>query len=278
MYPCLSFYLAVLLVASLAFYPWGVEAACPKPIWLPLSNCVIESANTPTVNSWGAQLTVGSPRGELCLVPSTVVNNTILMGTDICRPDNNPNSTIEQCRSRRGNLFNVAAAGTSFAPLPTSSLVQDSGWALIMAPFEPFQQAGKTTLNMRLDASVNMPVAVVTSGNNHTTHEAGLGLNSVLLESLLDAGLIAVRAFGLNAGSQSAARPRAGSLTLGGYDQASVDGPFVDYPMDYALHESIVTRVCPIQVKIRRLTLRLAGREDIVLSDEGSAIDACIEP
>lgn len=211
-------------------------------------------------------------------MPSTALNNTILMGADVCRSDNRFNTTLDQCRSRRGGLLDVAALGSSFVPIATSSLVPDDGWRKIMAPSQPFQQAGKTTLNLLSDASIEMPVAIVTEGQNHTTSELGLGLNSVFLQSLVDAGLISAQVFGLNAGSQSTAQPRDGSLVLGGYDQASISSHFTEYPMDYPLLKDISLRVCPLQVKIRKLILRPAGGEDITLSDEGSDIDACIEP
>ncbi|ERF72359.1 hypothetical protein EPUS_06115 [Endocarpon pusillum Z07020] len=271
---CIAFFCVI------GFIPhyWRAEAACPKPIWLPLSNCTIARANTPTVDSWGTLLAVRSSGQELCLVPSTALNNSILMGVDVCRPDNRPNSTLDQCRSRRGGLLDVAAMGSSFIPIATSSLVPDDGWRMIMAPSQPFQQAGKTTLNLLSDASIEMPVAIVTEGQNHTTSELGLGLSSVFLQSLVDAGLIAARVFGLNAGSQSTAQPREGSLVLGGYDMASISSHFTEYPMDYPLLEDISNRVCPLQVKIRKLILRPADGDDITLSDEGSDIDACIEP
>lgn len=175
------FYIALFCFIDLIPYHWKVEAACPKPIWLPLSNCTIERANTPTVDSWGTPLEIRSSGQELCLVPSTALNNTILMGADICRSDNRFNTTLDQCRSRRGGLLDVAALGSSFVPIATSSLVPDDGWRKIMAPSQPFQQAGKTTLNLLSDASIEMPVAIVTEGQNHTTSELGLGLNSVFL-------------------------------------------------------------------------------------------------
>ncbi|KAF7510332.1 hypothetical protein GJ744_006828 [Endocarpon pusillum] len=200
------------------------------------------------------------------------------MGVDVCRPDNRPNTTLDQCRSRRGGLLDVAAMGSSFIPIATSSLVPDDGWRKFMDPSQPFQQAGKTTLDLPSDASIEMPVAIVTEGQNHTTSELGLGLSSVFLQSLVDAGLIAARVFGLNAGSQSTAQPREGSLVLGGYDTASISSHFTEYPMDYPLLKEISNRVCPLQVKIRKLILRPADGDDITLSDEGSEIDACIEP
>lgn len=212
------------------------------------------------------------------MVPSTVVNNTVLMGADVCGPTNEPDDTPDQCRSRRGGVFDVAAAGSSFHPMATSLLAPDPGWRVIMAPREPYKLAGETTLRLPADASVNMPVAIVTEGQNHTTSELGLGLDSKFLDRLVDSGLIRARAFGLNAGSRSLAHPRDGSLILGGYDRASISGPFTEYPMNYELNDEFAMRVCPLQVQIRRLFLRPAGGDDIPLSDEASPIPACIEP
>lgn len=116
-----------------------------------------------------------------------------------------------------------------------------------------------------------MPVAVATGGQNHATSELGLGIDSVLLDALMNASLIPATRFGINAGSQSIAKPWDGSLVLGGFDQASINDHFTEYEMNYA-------RICPLQVSMQRLTLRPEGREGIVLSDEGSSFHACIEP
>ena len=278
MAPLRPIYIALLYFIDLISHRSRAEAECPKPIFLPLSNCTIQRANAPSVDSWGIQLGVRSSGQELCFVPSTALNNTVLMGTDVCRPDKRPNNTIDQCGSRRGGLFNLAAAGSSFTPVPTSSLVPDDGWRVFMAPSQPFQQAGRITLNLLSDAAVEMPVAIVTEGQNHTTSELGLSLNSVFLQSLVDAGQISARGFGLNSGSQAIGQTRDGSLILGGYDQASISSHFAEYKMDYPLLRDISIRVCPLQVKIRKLILRPAGEDDITLSDESSVIDACIEP
>lgn len=147
-----------------------------------------------------------------------------------------------------------------------------------MAPLGPYKVAGETTVKLPAYASVDMPVAVVTEGQNHTTSELGLGLNSKFLERMVDSRLIRTRGFGLNAGSQSLDHPRDGSLTLGGYDLASVSGPFTEYPMNYEVKKEDAKRTCPLQVEIRRLLLRPAGRDDIPLSDEAWPIPACIEP
>jgi hypothetical protein len=56
------------------------------------------------VDSWGLQVGIASPPQEVCLVPSTVVNNTVIMTTEISTNDNS--STLAQCDSRRGGLFN----------------------------------------------------------------------------------------------------------------------------------------------------------------------------
>jgi hypothetical protein len=213
---------------------------------------------------------LGSPVQQLCLVPSTVVNNTLIIGTDDC-PDSN--STLEQCSVRYGGLFNVSEAGSSFTKVPLSILAPDPDWVNFASPLPGFTLAGNTTMQLSYEMPVsNFPVAVITEGTTHNVGQLGLSVDSVFLDLLNSTG--SVHGFGLNAGSQSVLNPRSGSLVIGGYDQASINGIFTNYSVTY--HS--IGRVCPFQVNIEKLVLRRPGVKDIELSSEGSEIPACIEP
>lgn len=243
-----------------------------RPIVLALSNCTMHRSDGQTVGSWGLSLSVASQ--DLCLVPSTVTNNTLVMGTDVCADDRN--STAAQCSSRRGGLFDLGAATSSFARTSLGDLRPDQGWAEIMKPLQPFTVAGNATIQLS-DTSVPLTIAVVTEGQNHTTGQLGLGIESSVLDTLVQQKKIDSPVWGINAGSQSS-NPRDGSLVLGGYDQASVSGHFTNFSMDYPINRHPGGRVCPLQVVIERLVLRPAGGDDIAISDLAQPIQACIEP
>jgi hypothetical protein len=182
------------------------------PISLTLSNVSIASQDTST---YGIRVDVGLPRQNLCLTPSTVVDNTLLISTKICTGEQN--ITLAQCRSYHGGTFDFKTAGASFnnVSLAAAQLPADPGWN----EFNPsYSAAGQTQLDLVANNHVpNMTVIVITEGVNFTAGHVGLGKQSVLLRRLKEADLIPSLGFGLNAGSQSIQNPREGSLVLGGY-------------------------------------------------------------
>lgn len=85
-----------------------------------------------------------------------------------------------------------------------------------------------------------------------------------------------VAAFGFLAGSLPISRPRDGHLVIGGYDAASLAGPFTNYSMSDATTAG--NHVCPLQVVVEQLLLIRPELPDIELSSEGTPITSCIEP
>jgi len=245
-----------------------------QPIWLPLGNCTIAQVGIPDVVSWGTVIGIGNTSQQLVFVPSTVANNSLIMTSEVCSGENLQNETAEQCRSRRGNYINLSELMTT----PLDSLQPDLGWAAIMAPLDAFQYAVEEVLQLPSDDSVDMPESPITQGQDHMTSHLGLGIDSELLEQLVNIGMIPARTWGLNPGSQSVVNPRDGNLVLGGFDQASVKDDFVTYDMNYPVAESSGGRDCPLQVFIKHLIMRPVGGSDIPLSDESSPIPTCLEP
>lgn len=243
------------------------------PIALTIANVSIASQDT---SSYGIRLNVGNPKQNLCLTPSTVVDNTLLITSNICATNALGNSTLAQCRSYHGGLFDLTAAGASFqnVSVTTANIPQDPGWLQFN---NPYTVAGRTDLDLVSNvAAANMTVVAITEGSNFTAGHLGLGKNSVLLRHLKDSGQIPSLSFGLNAGSQSIQNPRRGNVMLGGWDPASVASPFYSYPMNYT--DTLAGRYCPLQVQIQGLQLLLAGLEPIELIGEGDGHAACIEP
>jgi hypothetical protein len=202
------------------------------------------------------------------------VNSTLLMSSEVCDTSNLNNETAAQCRSRRGNFVERSdLTSTSIDSLPP-----DLGWAAIMAPLPEFQYAVNALLQLRSDASVQMPEGLITEGQNHTTSHLGLGIESELLSELVNAGMIPGRSWGLNPGSQSILYPRDRNLVLGGYDDSSVKGNFVDYNINYPVAEGSGGHDCSIQVTVESMILRPAGGSHITLSDSSDPFLCCIEP
>jgi len=196
------------------------------------------------------------------------------MSSEVCSAGNLQNETAAQCRSRRGNFVDRS----SLTPTSVDSLPPDPGWAAIMSPLPAFQYAVDALLLLPADDSVNMPEGLITEGQNHTTSHLGLGIESELLDQLVNIGMIPARSWGLNSGSQSVMNARDGSLVLGGYDEGSVKDNFVDYDINYPIAEGSGGRDCPLQVTIEQMILRLAGGTDISLWDESSPVISCVEP
>jgi hypothetical protein len=243
------------------------------PIVLTLSNVTIASQDTST---YGIRADVGRPKQNLCLTPSTVVDSTLLISTNICDEAGDHNMTRAQCRSYHGGTFDLLGAGESFhnVTLTSANLPLDPGWT----KFNPrYTVVGNTNLDLVANSAVpNMTVVVVTEGVNFTAGHIGLGRESVLLHQLKDSDMIPSLAFGLNAGSQSLDHPRDGNLVLGGYDAASITSHFHEYPMNYS--DTLAGRHCPLQVHIQGLQLILEGRAPIQLIGDGDGHAACIEP
>jgi hypothetical protein len=266
------------LFLACTFYAVAIKAAsdCSSssgaPIALTIANVSIASQDTST---YGIRFDVGDPKQNVCLTPSTVVDNTLLVSKNICAPGNLQNMTQAQCRSYHGGTFDLTAAGASFHNLSTTtSLPEDPGWET----FNPnYTVAGDTNLDLVSNLAIpNMTVVVITEGINFTAGHLGLGRDSVILRHLKGSNKIPSLGFGLNAGSQSSQNPRNGNLVLGGYDSASVTSPFYTYPMNYS--DTLAGRHCPLQVQIQRLQLLLDGKDPYELIGIGDGHAACIEP
>jgi hypothetical protein len=120
------------------------------------------------------------------------------------------------------------------------------------------------------------PVALVLDAPNSSISQLGLANNSVFLHLVVKAGFSSVAGFGLLAGSQSVSNPRDGHLILGGYDAASLAGPFHTYPMSNTTHAG--SHVCSLQVEVETLILRRPKNDDVYHVTGGTPMYSCIEP
>ncbi|PVH67496.1 hypothetical protein DL98DRAFT_543089 [Cadophora sp. DSE1049] len=104
-----------------------------EPFILLLSNCTIPpSTNFPDgVDSWGLQLSIASQ--HLFVVPSTIVNNTVITETAICMNGNT--SERAQCNSRRGGTFDFRQHNSGYCNISIQPLAPDDAWTAFNPPF-----------------------------------------------------------------------------------------------------------------------------------------------
>ncbi|KAJ6262750.1 hypothetical protein Dda_1307 [Drechslerella dactyloides] len=265
-------YLAALAttVLSLAAPASGAQSQSSNPpICLNLQNCT-------NVDAWGLQVEVGtsgSARQSLCLVPSTVVNATYVLGTEICNGQNS-NKT---CQASHGGTLDYASL-QNFTVRDTSKL--DTGvegfWNSLNGPVEKFGNvefalAGFTQLN-------DFEIGIVTNGTNFNVGQLGISPNSTFLKALKDQGYIDRLVFGFDAGSQSPYNPRPGHLVLGGYDQSRVVGNFAEFDINY--DDDTEFRPCPFRVGIQKIDLKFDKDSETApfIDMEANNPYACIEP
>lgn len=263
------------LLVLLSAIPLSSATCNATPLWLSLGNCTITNPNGADIESWGALVSVGLSQ-QICVTPSTVVNTTIFMGSQLCNNNTEVqknNMTEAQCASRCGGLIDPDT-------LPSASVgglaTENPGWVGIMYPLPAFNVAVDATLQLHDNVAVTMIEGIETEGNNHTATHLGLGDGSVLLDELVANDVIATRSWGLDSGSQSLLYPRQGNLVFGGYDDSSVLGPFTTYPMNYDIR--LNERVCPLQVQVQSMALRLSDTYEISIFQNSQVLTACIEP
>ncbi|KAK4031426.1 hypothetical protein C8A01DRAFT_21342 [Parachaetomium inaequale] len=272
------------LLVLLPVLGWASPTCYPSPVvQLSLGNCTIPGSDGPTVNSWGIRMGIVNT-DDLCVVPSTVVTNTFLTTEDVCAGNGRVDSqgltlTDPQCRSRRGGFI---FRNQSLQGAPTDGLdAANPNWKA----FNTNITAAATASLRVFDQVVPMVVGLISSGQQSTASHLGLASGSILLEALKDKQLITARSFGLDVGSRSILAPRRGTLTIGGYDQASLASPWHQYNV---VLDKLQERFCPLQVSVTDVTLHgtffdpktnTTGQvpEKTIVSRE-SGTKFCIEP
>ncbi|PVF92310.1 hypothetical protein CPB86DRAFT_791292, partial [Serendipita vermifera] len=246
----------------------------PKPIVFTLSNCTLQGhGDVPDVESWGLQVTLGSPPQEMCLMTSMFTNNTFIPTVKACSTDQT--TDFRTCATRRGGLLDPSSSGSSFGAISSSNdSPPDVNWGAI-DPGNSVTEKGTIPLNLPSEISFSgFPIKTIEGGQNHNTGHLGLGRSSPLLQRLSDEKGI-VSGFGLDVGSQSHLNPRDGHLIVGGYDRQKVGSSFHDYTVT---NSQTSGRICSLLVTITELVLQREGLNDSVLISRGEQIPACIEP
>ncbi|KAM7190834.1 hypothetical protein V8F33_009257 [Rhypophila sp. PSN 637] len=266
------------LFSTLVTMSFATPTCQPPPtIQFKLSNCTLLSPDgNDDVYSWGIQMTI-SGSGDICVAPSTVVNSTVLAARGLCDGGqlvdaNQVNMSESQCLSRRGGLVDASKV----TPANAAGLNElNKGWIELAGGVDG---AASATLQLDQD-TVTMTEILATKGQLLTQSHLGLAAAAPVLQTLKDTGKIGARSWGLNSGSQSYSSPRSGSLVLGGYDGASRDGAWYNFPVKSQLDGK---RYCPLQVEITSMTATISNstknlppRSIVGISD---TLPVCIEP
>jgi hypothetical protein len=241
-----------------------------KYIVLPLGLCNITDSEGQAIYSWGSAVTFAGQ--TVCVEVSTVTNNFRVISSAVCDSDRG-NTTIAQCASQRGGLFQTGDNSTTFNDIPVSELVPDSGFD----EWNNSEVAVHGTLEMS-DVALPINVGVITNGINFTAGYLPLTNQSLLLQTLVDNDFIAERAFGIKIGTQILTNPQGGTLILGGYNKGSLGGPFMNFSMDYPIMPVGGDKECPIQVTIEQLLYQSPTLGVKLLLGNGQTVTACIEP
>ncbi|KAF3919846.1 hypothetical protein ABW20_dc0110622 [Dactylellina cionopaga] len=244
-------------------------SASSTPVCLNLQNCT-------NVDAWGLQVEVGTStngqaRQSLCLVPSTVINATYVLGSEICNND----GLNKTCEASHGGTFDRNAISGFTSQTTSASDGVESFWDDLNGPVETFGAVGFAVAGFT--ELKDYEIGVVTNGTKFNLGQLGLGPKSSFLHSLKSQGFIDRLIFGFDAGSQSPYNPRPGHIVLGGYDQSRIAGNFAEFDINY---EDTEFRPCPFRVEIQKVDVLFETdmTTTAFIDMESRNPYACIEP
>src|SRR6266536_2715265 len=174
---------SLLFLFSLCLTSFATDTpTCPiSPFAVPLHNCTFDSG----VISWGTLVETGTPGQRLCLVPSTVVNSTLVSQESLC-VISDPNMAKLECESLLGGFFNENQSstfiGVSFNDY--NSTRQDPTWAHFNPP--GVTKVGYDTLHFPEGDGATLygfGLALNQIGNNSNAGMLGLGIDSLYLDT-----------------------------------------------------------------------------------------------
>jgi hypothetical protein len=237
-----------------------------------LRNCTFASG----VTAWGNLVEVGTPPQRLCLVPSTVINSTMVSQQSLCIVSNT--TEPHKCEALRGGFFNENSSttwtGSELAAYNDTR--SNPTWEHFNAP--GFTKVGYDKINF---PNLSPPVALYGAGialnqygNNSNAGMIGLGKDSVFLSDAVRQGRAGSASWSLDSGSNSQVKPRNGELVVGGYNAGRTDGSFSWSNVSNMAGD----RPCPLRTKITSMSIRLSNGRDTPIKSSAEVVEACIEP
>ncbi|KAH8902220.1 acid protease [Coniochaeta sp. PMI_546] len=261
--------IAAWVVASIRL--GSAQTSCSNTTFaISLRNCTFASG----VISWGNLVEVGTPPQRLCLVPSTVINSTLVSQQSLCVVSN----TLEphKCEALRGGFFNENSS-TTWTDVSLSNYNDTRSnptWEHFNAP--GFTKVGYDKINFPNTnvALYGAGIALNQYGNNSNAGMIGLGKDSVFLNDAVRQGRAGSKSWALDAGSQSLVKARNGELVIGGYNAGRTDGSFSWSNVSNMAGD----RPCPLRTKITHMTVTLSNGDVIPIQSNAEVVEACIEP
>ncbi|OIW24775.1 hypothetical protein CONLIGDRAFT_673873 [Coniochaeta ligniaria NRRL 30616] len=266
---CRWIFAALLLAASIT--QGSAQSSCSNTTFaISLRNCTFASG----VAAWGNLVEVGTPPQRLCLVPSTVINSTLVSQESLCAVSD----TLEphKCEALRGGFFNENSSST-WTDVSLSSYNDTRSnptWEHFNAP--GFTKVGYDKINVPNTnvALYGAGIALNQYGNNSNAGMIGLGKDSVFLNDAVRQGRAGSMSWSLDAGSQSLVKSRNGELVIGGYNAGRTDGSFSWSNVS----DMAGDRPCPLRTKITHMSVTLENGDVIPIQSSAEIIEACIEP
>ncbi|MCJ1248935.1 hypothetical protein MMC30_006156 [Trapelia coarctata] len=118
------------------------------------------------------------------------------------------------------------------------------------------------------------PFEVWSEANALNKSSIGLGPNSSVLRSFVDAKAVPSTAMGLFFGSRSQDQAADGELIVGGYNSARVGGSFTNF----TIGAEYLDIPCPLQVLLKDVQLNNANGSHSLFADSAATVAACIDP
>ncbi|KAM7203243.1 hypothetical protein V8F33_002234 [Rhypophila sp. PSN 637] len=237
-----------------------------------LRNCTFESG----VTSWGNLIEVGTPPQRLCLVPSTVLNSTLVSQESLCLVS----QTLEahKCEALRGGFFNENSSSTwtDVSLVKYNDTRSNPTWEHFNPP--GFTKVGYDKIVFpNTDPPVDLygaGIALNQYGNNSNAGMIGLGINSVFLNDAVRQGRAGSKSWSLDSGSNSLVKPREGEMVIGGYNSARTDGSFSWSNVSNMAGD----RPCPLRTRITEMSVTLGDGSIVPIISSAETAEACIEP
>ncbi|KAM7216067.1 hypothetical protein V8F06_008540 [Rhypophila decipiens] len=265
--------LVIALVLSLLPVTDAQSTSCTNATFaVKLRNCTFESG----VTSWGNLIEVGTPPQRLCLVPSTVINSTLVSQESLCLVS----QTLEphKCEALRGGFFNENSSSTwtDVSLVKYNDTRSNPTWEHFNPP--GFTKVGYDKIVFpNTDPPVDLygaGIALNQYGNNSNAGMIGLGINSVFLNDGVRQGRAGSKSWSLDAGSNSLVKPREGEMVIGGYNSARTDGSFSWSNVSNMAGD----RPCPLRTRITEMSVTLGDGSIVPIISSAETADACIEP
>ncbi|KIW07988.1 uncharacterized protein PV09_01887 [Verruconis gallopava] len=261
---------------SLLLIPSSVEAydCAIAPIQLGITNTPLD--NGVPMNR-GIQ--VKFPGDQILgLRLSAAWNNTFISNANNCRRDNS--SYNNAC---------VGAVGSTFNPVSNDGWTPylQGDWEAIVGhvddpPADANVIVGVASADFDDGPTIDLPIAVWSNpkidpvsqkGSPPSRSVLGIGRSSDLIQSFLNQSFVPSGYMGLYFGSRSLNCSEDGLITIGGWDQSRVAGPFVNYTMNTIPMNS----TCPLQVWVSAMNLNNdEGSHPLITG--GQKVPACVDP